>query len=91
MAQMGGYRCGGFQEKSKPEEPKEKKDKRAPLKNDLNDMAMWDTIVRECTCPECGEVKAMITGPTTNLAINVKCGKCDQKYWLSPVRVFGAR
>jgi len=61
-----------------------------PTEEDLADIALWDTIVKDKKCPKCGAHNSMLTGEKTELAMHILCSKCEQRFWMSPIRVLGA-
>jgi len=51
---------------------------------------MWCQIHLIGICPNCKAKDSMQMGPQGGLAVNIRCYKCGQKYWTSPIMGFGA-
>ncbi len=51
---------------------------------------LWDTIASQ-TCPECSSKNTLCVTAEGGMAQNVACSKCDSRYWISPIREFGAQ
>lgn len=51
-------------------------------------LALWD-LLGEGVCGKCGG-GPMLMGPQGGMAMNIKCSVCEQRYWISEIRDFGA-
>jgi transcription elongation factor Elf1 len=51
---------------------------------------LWDTIASQ-TCPECSSKNTLCVTAEGGMAQNVACKECDSRYWISPIREFGAQ
>ncbi len=56
----------------------------------LREVEIWDTI-HAGVCPKCEAKDSFLSGPRGGMAINIKCSECDTRFWLTPVRGFGAK
>jgi hypothetical protein len=51
---------------------------------------LWDTIASQ-TCPNCSSKNTLHVTAEGGIAQNVACSECDSRYWISPIREFGAQ
>ena len=52
---------------------------------------MWETIYEERRCPECSAKDSMIITAQGGLGLNIQCEGCQQKFWITPMKGFGAQ
>lgn len=53
------------------------------------DTHKWDLITLN-VCPNCGKKHTMVEIANGGLAVNIQCDSCQQKYWITYHREFGA-
>jgi len=60
------------------------------LKRIKKNIDTWIVIHEDQKCPDCGADDPMMRGPSGGLATNIKCDKCGERFWTTPVKALGA-
>jgi len=50
----------------------------------------WEIINEKKICPNCGAKSPFYEGPCGGLSMNIICGNCHVRFWLTPMKDFGA-
>jgi len=50
---------------------------------------LWDTLAAN-QCPNCKASHQIVVTAEGGASLNVQCIKCKARYWMGPVREFGA-
>lgn len=56
-----------------------------------HEILRWETIYEDRLCPECGAKDSMSITARGGLGLNIQCGECQQKFWITPMKGFGAQ
>lgn len=61
-----------------------------PTAEEEENFKLFD-LLADSVCPKCRTQRQITTVARGGVSMNVQCQQCYTKYWMSPIREFGAR